>query len=159
VGCISDKFVPEFYSKFKEKYPDLSIDSEDALDISYNSSIGKIGKLFSFALKDRTTNVINMLKFLIKVKSPYEVLEKNSKNYTMHKRFEQIDKKYQRLINKAESIESNFRNKKILFFQYGGDLSISSDISNELKYKFPDKVVVVAYNTGVKTNISIRGKK
>jgi single-stranded DNA-specific DHH superfamily exonuclease len=159
VGCISDKFVPEFYSKFKEKYPDLSIDSEDALDISYNSSIGKIGKLFSFALKDRTTNVINMLKFLIKVKSPYEVLEKNSKNYTMHKRFEQIDKKYQRLINKAESIESNFKNKKILFFQYGGDLSISSDISNELKYKFPDKVVVVAYNTGVKTNISIRGKK
>ena len=47
---------------------------------------------------------------------------------------------------------------KILFFQYGGDLSISSDLSNELSYKYPNKIIVVAYITGIKANISVRGK-
>jgi single-stranded DNA-specific DHH superfamily exonuclease len=45
----------------------------------------------------------------------------------------------------------------MLYFQYGGELSISSDIANELFYRFPDKVIVVAYIKGTKANISVRG--
>jgi len=157
VGCISDKFVPKFYSEFEKKYPDLSIKSKKALDIYYKSQIGKIARIFSFGLKDRTTNVINMIRFLMKVKTPYEVLEENSKNYTMHHRFKQVELKYQKLLKKAISIGK--KQGKILFFQYGGDLSISGDLANELSYFFPDKIIVVAYIKGVKANISMRGKK
>ncbi|MDO8623050.1 MAG: DHHA1 domain-containing protein [archaeon] len=156
-GCVSDKFVPEFYKEFEKTYPDLTVKYNDAFDIFYKSQIGKVIRIFNFGLKDRTTNVVNMLKFLIQIKSPYEVLEENQKNFSMHNRFKQIDGKYQKLLKKAYSVEKN--SKKILFFQYGGDLSISSDIANELSYKFPNKVVVVAYISGVKANISVRGKK
>jgi hypothetical protein len=156
VGCISDKFLPEFYPDFQEKYPDLAVISEDAFDVFYKSSIGKIAKIFNFALKDRTTNVVNMTRFLTSIKSPYEVLEETSKNYTMHYRFKQIDSKYQKLFKKAMSYGRE--SEDILFFQYGGDLSISSDLSNELSYIFPKKIIVVAYVTGIKANISIRGK-
>tara|TARA_Y100000296_G_scaffold86080_1_gene124567 strand:+ start:1095 stop:2144 length:1050 start_codon:yes stop_codon:yes gene_type:complete len=155
-GCISDKFLPEFYSEFKKNYPDLSIDSEDAFEIRYKSQIGKITNLFSFALKDRTTNVVNMTRFLMKVKTPYEVLEESNQNYTMHQRFNQINLKYQRLLENAKKIESP---NKILFFKYGGDLSISSDLSNELTYLFPEKIVVVVYVSGIKASISVRGEK
>tara|TARA_Y100000310_G_scaffold130751_2_gene129879 strand:+ start:9491 stop:10540 length:1050 start_codon:yes stop_codon:yes gene_type:complete len=154
VGSISDKFMPDFYPKFKEKYPDLSIDSEDAFELRYKSEIGKIVQIFSFALKDRTTNVVNMLKFLMKVKTPYEVLEESSQNSTMHQRFNQINSKFQRLLEKAKDVKSN----KFLFFQYSGDLSISSDLADELNYIFPEKIVVVAYISGLKVNISARGK-
>lgn len=41
----------------------------------------------------------------------------------------------------------------------GGDLSISADLSNELSYLFPKKVIVVAYITGMNANISVRGKR
>lgn len=157
VGSISDKFVPDFYSDFEKNYPELSIKSESAFDIFYKSQIGKIAKLFSFALKDRVTNVINMLKFLMKVKTPYEVLEKSNKNYIMHERFDQVDRKYQKLLIKAEEISAD--SGKVLFFQYGGDLSISSDLANELTYKFPNKIIVVLYIKGIKANISVRGKK
>ncbi|MCK5043391.1 DHH family phosphoesterase [Candidatus Pacearchaeota archaeon] len=157
VGGISDKFVPDFYSDFEKSYPELSIKSESAFEIFYNSQIGKIVKLFSFALKDKTTNVINMLKFLMKVKTPYEVLEKTSKNYTMHERFDQIDRRYQKLLIKAEEISVD--SEKVLFFQYGGDMSISSDLANELNYRFPEKIIVVLYFKGIKANISVRGKK
>ena len=153
-GTISDGVVPEFYSEFKETYPDLSIDSNHAFEIRYRSQLGEIINLFSFALKDRTTNVVNMLRFLVKVKSPYEVLEESSENYTMHQRFNQINSKYQRLLEKAKNETSN----KLLFFKYGGDLSISADLANELCYIFPEKFVVVVYDSGIKANISARGK-
>jgi len=157
VGCIFDKFVPKFYSEFEKKYPDLSIKSRKPLDIYYKSQIGKIARIFGFGLKDRTTNVINMMRFLMKVKTPYEVLQENSKNYTMHHRFKQIESKYQKLLKKAISIEK--KQGKMIFFQYGGDLSMSGDLANELSYSFPDKLIVVAYIKGVKVNISLRGKK
>lgn len=156
IGCISDKFVPDFYPEFKKNYPDLSINSKNAFDIFYKTSIGKIANLFSFALKDRTTNVINMLKFLMKVETPYEVLEESSKTYNMYSRFKQINKKYDKLIEKAKSLVND---NKILFFQYAGDLSMSSDLANELSYLFPGKIIVVIYIKGVKANISVRGKK
>jgi len=154
IGSISDKFVPEFYESFKIQYPDLAINSTNAFDIFYKSLIGKIARIFSFALKDRTTNVVNMVRYLLKVKSPYDVLEENSKTYTMHNRFKQINVRYRKLLEKAEM---NKNDGKILFFQYGGDLSISSDLSNELSYRFPDKIIVVVYVAGVKANISVRG--
>ncbi len=157
IGCISDKFTPLFYDEFMKKYPDLSGESKQALDIYYKSQIGKIAQIFSFALKDRITNVINMIKFLMKVRTPYEILEENSKNYSLHHRFRQIESKYQKLFQKAVSIEK--KQEKILFFQYGGDLSISSDLANKLSYFFPEKIVVVAYIKGAKVNISMRGTK
>ncbi len=155
-GCISDSFLPEFYLEFKENYPDLSIDSKNAFEIKYKSQIGKITSLFNFALMDRTTNVVNMIKFLMKVKNPYEVLEESKENYTMHQRFNQINSKYQKLLEKAKKIKSS---DKVLFFKYGGDLSISSDLSNELMYLFPEKIIVVVYVSGIKASISVRGEK
>lgn len=155
VGSISDNFIPDFYKKFAKEYSDLTINSEKASDIYYNSQIGKIAQMFNFGLKDRISNVVKMMKFLMKAKSPYEVLEETSENKTIHQRFEEINKKYQKLVEKAVSID---RNRKLLFFKYGGDLSISADIANALIYKFPDKIIAVAYVSGAKINLSLRGK-
>ncbi len=156
VGCVSDRFYPKYYKDVKKKYPDLTIDSEDAFDIFYNSQIGKIARMFSFGLKDRTTNVINMLRFLMKTNTPYEILSDSSLNKGMHRRFDEIESKYQKLIGKALNYVKE--NNKVLFFQYSGTLSISADISNYLSYKFPNKTIVVIYVTGIKANISVRGK-
>jgi single-stranded DNA-specific DHH superfamily exonuclease len=106
----------------------------------------------SFALKDRTSNVVRMLKFLMNVKSPQEILKDEPRNHMLF-RYGQVNKKYQRLIEKARK----FTRGKIVYFQYGGDLSLSGDIANELAYRFPGKIVVVAYIKGTKANISLRG--
>ncbi len=155
VGCVADHFTPKFYKDVKKLYPDLVVDSEEPFDIFYNSQIGKIARLFWFALKDKTTNVISMLKFLMKTNTPYEVLNDSPRNHSMHYRFAQVDSRYQKLLKKAFS--SAKPDDKVLFFKYGGDLSISSDLANFLSYRFPKKVVVVVYINGMKANISIRG--
>lgn len=157
IGCISDAYIPDFYSDFKKTYPDLSIDSKKVLDIYFESGIGKIAQILGAGLKDKTSNVIAMLKFLMKVKTPYEILEETNKNYTIHKRFNEINKKYKKILEKAERVGKV--SAKILFFGYRGDLSISSDLANGLCQKFPEKIIVVGYISGAKVNISVRGKK
>ena len=156
IGAIADKFLPDFASEFKKKYPDLYYDSKNPFDVFYKSDIGRIARLMDSGLKDKTSNVVIMLKFLMKAKNPYDVLNESNKNYLMHQRFNHIEKRYQRLLK--EALEQNDSRDKILFFQYGGDLSISAELSNELSYRFPDKYVVVMYLKGIKVNISIRGK-
>lgn len=155
-GCISDRFVPSFYKQFSKAYPDLSIKSKDAFEILYKSQIGTAIRMIGFGLKDSTTNVVKMIKFLLFAKSPYDILEETNKNKEMHIKFNQILKKSQKFIEKAKS---NATEGKILFFQYSGDLSISSELSNELAYLFPDKIIVVIYTSGIKANISARGNK
>ncbi|MFH1503429.1 MAG: DHHA1 domain-containing protein [Candidatus Diapherotrites archaeon] len=154
LGCISDNFVPDFYKEFSKNYPDLSVNSKEAFDIFYGSEIGRLARILGFALKDRISNVIQMIKFLMNAKTPYEILEETPKNKIMHNRFEEIDKKYNKLILKAKKMASG----NLLIFKYAGDTSMSSDIANGLKYLFPEKAIFVIYTKGIKANISGRGK-
>jgi single-stranded DNA-specific DHH superfamily exonuclease len=154
IGCIADRFIPSFYSDFLEKYPDLGIDSDDPFEIFYNSTIGRIARMFGVGLKDRTSLVVKMIKFLSEAKTPYDVLEETRENHTMHKRFSDIDFKFKKLIEKAkfDVDDSNF-----LFFKYSGETSMSADIANKLSYLFPGKYIVVAFVKGVRVNLSMRG--
>ena len=46
----------------------------------------------------------------------------------------------------------------MIFFDYSGEISISSDIANELSYRNPNKYIAVSYIKGPISNISLRGK-
>ncbi len=155
VGCISDNLVPDFYKDFMKDYPDLCKDEKEAFSIFYGSEIGKVARIIGFGLKDKISNVVSMIKFLISCNTPYDFLEENNKNKSIHKRFQEVDKKYQKILNKAKKISTS---KKLLFFKYEGDTSMSSDVANGLKYLFPDKFIVVVYTKGYKANVSARGK-
>ena len=154
LGCISDGFIPDFFEEVRDKNEDLLKKCRTAFECVYDSEFGRMIRLLSFGLKDRTTNVVKMLKFLIEARFPRDILEENDKTYSFHSRFKYIEKKYKNLIEKAEDNAG----KKLLYFQYGGELSISAEIANELAYKHPDKIVVVAYISGARANISIRGR-
>lgn len=155
IGCIADRFIPEFYKDFMKEYPEMSVKTKEAFDVFYKTQIGLISRMLYFALKDTTSNVISMIKFLTSAKSPYDVLEETPKNKDMHARFKLIHKKYLKLIEKAKALSTD---NKLLFFQYGGDMSISADLSNELTYLYPEKMIIVVYVLGAKANISGRGK-
>ncbi len=155
IGTISDKFLMPFYDDFLEKYPDLGINSKEPFDIFYNSQIGKISRMLGIGLKDRTTNVVRMMRFLVSVKTPYEILEEKKENMDLHKRFIEIDAKFKRYIDKAKKESGE---GKVLFFRYSGDTSMSADIANKLSYLFPEKYIIVAFVKEGKVNLSLRGK-
>jgi single-stranded DNA-specific DHH superfamily exonuclease len=155
IGCISDCYLPDFYNEFEKLYPDLAIKNPKfAFEVLYNSEIGKIARVLDFSLKDSVTNVINMTKFMINAKYPTDILEENSKTKQILKRYNEINLKYQQLLEKAKK----FNKKKILFFQYGGNLSLSANLANQLSYEYPNKIIIVAYLSGDVANISLRSK-
>ncbi len=155
IGCISDCYIPDFYPEFEEKYPELAKENpKSAFDIFYNSEIGRISRILNFSLKDSTTNVVNMIRFMMRVKEPVDILEENSKTKQILKRYNEINLKYQELMERARI----YAGEKLVYFQYGGSLSLSSDLANQLSYEFSDKIIVTVYLKGDIANISMRGK-
>ncbi|MFH1823191.1 MAG: DHH family phosphoesterase [archaeon] len=158
LGCLSDWFLPEYSKEFAKQYPGLFFDVNNPAIAMYETQLGKLMKILDFALKDRTSAIVNMLRLLFKVKTPYELLEENAKTKQIFNRYRQINRRYEKLVEKGKIFAYKARDSKVVFFQYGGELSLSSPLANELFYNNPDKIIVVAYISGTKVNVSVRGK-
>ncbi len=156
LGCLADWFIPEFAETFSKEKPELFTFTNEPARALYETELGRIIKMLSFALLDRTSMVVKMLKNLIIIKDPKELLDITTKTASIHGRYKQINRKYEKILNKAKEFVK--KNKKVLFFQYGGLLSLSSELANELFYLYPNKIVVVAYIKGTKVNVSLRAK-
>jgi len=158
VGCIGDGFIPEFLEGFKKEYPDLvDFDYKEAYDVLYKTRIGKVSRIMDYALKDKTSNVVEMMKYLMKARNSYDVLEETSKTKSFLERYEYINGIIQKIVAKAEQEVDD--EKKVLFFTYGGDMSLSQHIANELFYKYPNFTLAVGYNGGSMINFSLRSDK
>ncbi len=154
MGCIADHYLPDFVSLFERRYPELWGDVEEAFDAYYRTEIGRIARALNFGLKDSVTHVVQLQNFLILCKGPGEVLSEVPGNYAFRKKYRAIELKSEGFVKKAAtSLHDN-----IIFFSYSGDLSISSDISNALSYRYQDAYIGVAYINGDIVNISLRGK-
>ena len=156
IGCITDAYLPDFIDEIKNKYPDLlNYPYKTAFDIQYNTQLGKMGMILSFGIKDKTSNVVLLMKFMMKVNNPWDLLEETAKTKQILHRFNEINEKYEKILEKArKSIEGD-----ILFFTYSGDMSLSQYISNKLMYEFPKVVIIAVYTKGNIANVSLRWNK
>jgi len=156
MGCIADHYLPDFTKEFANKHPEhWGKNIKEPFDAYYRTEIGRLARVIGFALKDSVTHVIQLQNFLIKCKSPADMFIELESNKPFAKKYDEITKKYDVLLEKAKRDVED----KLLFFNYGGGLSMSSEISNELSYLYPKHVIVVAYTSGPITNLSLRGKK
>ncbi|MDP3882427.1 MAG: DHHA1 domain-containing protein [Nanoarchaeota archaeon] len=156
MGCIADHYLPDFKEEFAKKYPELwRNDIQKPFDALYKSEIGKLAQALSFGIKDSITHVVQFQNFLIQCKGPEEIFAESKGNENFRIKYSEIRKKYDVLLEKAKAQVG----EKVVFFEYSGDLSISSEIANELSYLYPNRHIIVAYSKGGGVNISLRGKK
>lgn len=157
MGCIADHYLPDFADEFKERHGEYwGKKIVKPFDAYYKSEIGRLARIIGFGLKDSVTHVVQMQNFLIKCKGPDTLFEESDSNKPFARKYREMREKYDVLLKKARKGVNG--DDKLVFFTYGGDLSMSSDISNELSYLYPGKMIVVAYTSGPITNISMRGK-
>lgn len=154
LGCLADWFIPPFALEFSRNNEEFFPYTEDPAKAFFTTPAGKLSRMLDFALKDKTTNVVKMLNLLININHYSELLEENQKTKTIYRRFRQINKRYEKLLEKAKNTP---KQGKLLFFRYSGPLSLSSELANELFFMNQDKIIVVAYIKGSRANISIRG--
>jgi single-stranded DNA-specific DHH superfamily exonuclease len=156
IGCITDSFLPEFIEELSLEYPELfDFKYKTAYDILYRTRFGEICQIISFALRDKTSNVVHMMKFLMNASSASDILEENSKTKPILKRFNDLNEKYRRILKKADGcLKGNY-----LIYSYSGDLSINQYVANELMYMHPHKIIMVIYSKGNLSNVSLRWDK
>lgn len=155
VGSIADHYLPDFIDSFAKSYPEFwKEEVSDPFQAYFETEIGKIARGFNFGIKDSITNVVKFQNFLISVKGPADVFAEVSGNYSFRKKYQEVKKKYDVLLRKAMQGVG----EKLIFFGYGGELAISSDLANELSFRYPGKYVLVSYRNGSVVNISMRGK-
>lgn len=147
VGSIADCQMLGFFKEFAKENSDLvDCEYESAFDVRYKCKLGKIIDIFNYGLKDTTTNVVRMSNFLLKVNFPSEIFEENYKTKSFLDRYNFIEGIIKKLIDKAE--DKIDLDKKLLFFSYGGCVSVSQHLADRLMYKYPELVIVVGYNLG-----------
>ncbi|MBN2454334.1 hypothetical protein JXB11_02200 [Candidatus Woesearchaeota archaeon] len=155
-GAIGDWYMPDFAGEFAEKYPDL-FDAkikkpEEAL---FTTKIGELVKVFSFILKGASEEAMKCVRILQKVESPYEIISSETpRGKFVYKRYDYFRKLYDALMEKAKkaAAKGNF-----LVYIYRDKDSFTGDMSNELLFLHPDKVVIVGREKQGEVRMSLRG--
>ena len=160
VGCVADWVIPEFLDDVKKEFPDLiNSKSKNPGDIIYNTQLGHLIRIISFVLKGKSEDVSKCIKIMTRIKSPYEILNKETpEGKFLYKRFEAMNKLYEPLLDDAIN-EAKNSGKIALFKYYDGKMSFTSDLGNELIYKFPDKIIIIAREKNGDMKCSLRSSK
>ncbi len=158
LGCIFDYSIPDFIDDFIKKYPDLiSEKTKDPGDIIFKSNLSKLIRIFSFNIKGEYKDVKKSLRYLEKIESPYEILNKTTEyGKFIYERYEKLNKEYIKLLEKAESAKTE--DKIFLFLYPSFKTSFTTELANELIYKNPDKIVIIAREKDNKIMMSLRSR-
>ena len=153
-GCIGDWFLPEFVEDFCQQYPKLMKEPVATVqEALYETKVGTVTRLLSFIQKGPTKKTMNCVKILTRIQGPDDFLEqKSAQGKYLWKWFSEVNKAYEEL--KASVTDSE---DDLLLFTYTEDkMSFTSDLSNELIYKYPKKTILICRQKGIEMKCSIR---
>ena len=158
LGCIFDYSIPDFIDEFIKQYPDL-VDkkSDHPGDLIFKSNLSKLIRIFSFNIKGEYKDVKKSLRYLEKVETPYEILNQTTEyGRFIYWRYEKLNKEYVKLLEKAE--EAKTKDKIYLFLYPSTKTSFTTELANELIYKNPEKVVIIAREKDQRVMMSLRSR-
>jgi len=155
LGIISDYSLATI-EEFQKKYPNLikkNIVSPGT--VLFDTEFGKLIRIYNFLLKGKVSDVRKRISMLIKLKDPYEILNQTTpKGKHLYKIYEKLNKKYIDLLEKAEKTKS--RGKLLVFTYVLSNFSFTGGLANELMYKNPDKIILVAREYKEEMKLSMR---
>lgn len=159
-GIVGDWFMSPLSVEFSKKYPNLLPANIKKPDKAlFATRLGELIKIFSFILKGKTEEVMKCVKILTRIDSPYEILDGTTPpgKYIL-KRARKIGESYEELLKDA--IKSVKKDKLMLYTYVGKEYSFTKEISNELLFKYPNKIILVCREKNGEMKCSMRsGKK
>jgi len=158
VGCVGDWVIPDFFNEFKKTYDLVDKELKDPGKVYFETKLGKLIRIFSYILKGKTNDVIKCFKVLTRINSPDEILEQSSpRGKFIYKRFEKINKEYEELVRDA--VKCAGKDKLLIYTYSESKMSFTGDLSNELIYRYPDKIIIVGREKSGEVRMSLRSTK
>ncbi|MFH0751996.1 MAG: DHH family phosphoesterase [archaeon] len=157
-GILGDWQIPDFLEDLIKEYPGLIGHITDPGEALYTTELGKLIRIIGSVLKGSTTEVNRAVSILTRLNNPYEILnETTSRGKYLYKKYLAIQEPYQKLLKKARS---KVKKDKLLLFTYPSTkLSLTGELSNELLYLYPDKVILIGREKEDRVIMSIRSQK
>jgi single-stranded DNA-specific DHH superfamily exonuclease len=157
-GCIADMYMPDFADEFRMRYPGLLPEGINAREAQFNSVIGRLARILSFVLKGTSTDAMKFAKLMYKVKTPYEILNKETEaGRKIAERYEQVSREYDVLVKEAKAEAGD--DPVLLFIYPPSRNSFTGDLANELVYSFPDKVIIIGREKNGEYKLSLRSDR
>ncbi len=155
-GIIGDWQLSEVTRQFAAENPDLLSVEIDRPEVAlFDSPFSKIVKVFNFILKGRTQDVMKCVKILTRVESPAELLEETTPRARfIMKRFNEISALYDSLLEETIKQVSDVPLLVITYTE--NKMSFTGELSNELLYRYPDKVILVGREKSGEMKCSLR---
>lgn len=155
-GIVGDWHFPVIATKFRKEHPKLlPANIEGPGQALFESQIGKLARIFSFILKGTTHEAMQCVKILTRIDAPEEVLEQTTdRGRFIYRRFEKINKEYEELLREAATKVTH--NPFLVFVYPASKMSFTGDLSNELLYRFPDKIIIVGREKSGEVKCSLR---
>ena len=157
IGCIADWHFLPFFKEFSKKYPKLlSTKIKTPERALYESKAGELARLFSFILKGKINEALAAIKILTRIKSPEEILDQTTpQGKFIYKRYKKIKKDYDEIKAEVKATSS-----KLLLFRYPPDrMSFTSELSNEILYRYPKKMIIICREKSGEMRCSLRSAK
>jgi len=154
VGILGDWFLPVFSDEFTKLYPHLLPEHIDKPEKAlFETEMGKLIRIFSFILKGKTQDVMKCVKILTRIKGPDEILlQTTAQGKFIYKKYETINKQYEDLLRDVKITDD----KIILYIYSDNKMSFTADLSNELLYKYPDRIIIVGREKSGEVKCSLR---
>jgi len=156
-GCLADWFVPEFAAEFSKQYPKILPPEVTTIEEAlFTTLAGRLSRIFSFILKGKSSDSVKCIKILTRIEHFNELLEQTTaQGNFVYKRYEAINQEYEELL--ASVSEKDLHGNLVLFMYHEKKTSFTSDLSNELIFKFPGKVILICREKGGEMKCSMRG--
>ncbi len=159
LGAIADWTIPDFAKEFSKQYPELlptNINSPPRA--MFETKLGFLIKILLFNLKGKTSDVMKALNAFEKIEDPYEILNQTSSHGKLvYKNAEKLLKEYNKTLEMAISCKTD--DQFLIFIYPDKKISFTSELSNELLYRFPEKVIIVGREKGDEIKLSFRSSK
>lgn len=160
VGTIGDwVYIDGFMNEVKKVYPQfLSKKIKTPEDALFDSKLGFLAKIFNFILKGKITDVNKCVKILTRIATPEEILDQSTpQGKFIYKKYESVVKPYENLLKRALKKASD--DDKFVVFSYSNEESFTGELSNELLYRFPEKIIIIAREKSGEMRCSLRSPK
>lgn len=143
--------------EFHAKFPDICEYTDDPGKVMFETKLGKLIKMFNFILKGNPYRILQYVTLIEKIESPYELLDGTSKNANeIIKVYEKINNEYELLLKDALKPQKSKIHK---FFYDSVKSSFTTELSNELAFKFKNKMILVGRKKNGLMKLSLRYQK
>ncbi len=156
LGCVGDWYLPDFTKEFSQQYPDLldkRINKPEAA--LFDSKLGELVKMISFLLKGKISDVNKCVKIMTRIDNPYDYFNTDLPPIKfLLKRYERFKKTYDVLLESA--LKKKTKDKLYVFTYYDDKVSLTKELSNELLYMMPNKLIILCREKSGEMKCSLR---